>query len=81
MVQDWIIGWFEKKAKMNKESVEQSLNQGYLEAGFIDSMDFIELIGDVEEHFGIQFNDEDFADESILTISGLINRIESECEK
>lgn len=81
MVQEWVIKWFEKKAKMSREDIVGNLNAGYLEEGYMDSMDFIELIGEVEDHFGIQFSDDDFMDEKILTISGLINKIESEMKK
>lgn len=76
MIQEWVVEWFIKEAKVERQVLEQNLNIGYLEAGYIDSMEFIALISDVEEKFGIQFNDEDFMDEKILTIAGLIDRIE-----
>lgn len=78
MVQEWVIKWFEKKAKISREDILRNLNAGYLEEAYIDSMGFIELIGEIEDHFGIQFSDEDFLDEKILTISGLISKIEGE---
>lgn len=80
MVQEWVINWFEKKAKKSRDEILENLNAGYLEEAYIDSMEFIELIGEVEDHFGIQFSDDDFLDEKILTISGLINKIESEMQ-
>lgn len=76
MIQEWVIEWFIKEAKVERQALEKNLHTGYLEAGYIDSMEFIALISDVEEKFGIQFNDEDFMDEKILTIAGLIDRIE-----
>lgn len=73
---EWIINWFVENGNIEREVVENSMENNYIEAGLIDSFGFIQLVSDVEEGFGISFGDDDFANENIFVIGGLIQIIE-----
>ncbi|MBI4308465.1 MAG: acyl carrier protein [Chloroflexi bacterium] len=49
----------------------EQLKLNYFEAKLIDSLGVIELITEVEDHFGISFTDRDFQDRRFSTIGGL----------
>ena len=46
-----------------------------MEAGVIDSIGFLDLISACEEKLGIAFSDDDFSNDKIFTIAGLIDII------
>jgi acyl carrier protein len=70
-VQTWIRDWFASRTKSGKLLVESSLDVDYLEAGWLTSMEIVELITEIEQHFGLQFSDDDMQDPRFVTISGL----------
>lgn len=43
----------------------------YFEAGWIDSLGIIELVTDLEVHFGLRFEERHFQDRRFATINGL----------
>ena len=70
MSHDWILNWF---AERNPDKISTiSLNVEYYKDGLVDSFGIIELISDIENHFLIQFLDEDFRSKDFKTIGGLI---------
>ena len=75
-VQNWIIEWFVKAGSLDRQKVENSMDKNYIENGLIDSFGFIQLIADVEDTFDLSFEDKDFADETLLTISGICKKIQ-----
>ena len=70
----WLIQWFRDQGKSIADDPGQ-LN--YFEAGLIDSMEVIGLIGDIEAQFDIQFEHDDFQKREFATVSGLAQLIES----
>lgn len=78
MVEEWIMNWFEKNGSVQREKC--ILNENYLEQGYIDSFGFIALIGECEENFSISFSDDDFSNERMFTIQGLIECIQNRIE-
>lgn len=70
---EWLLGWFESNATVDRETLEQNMDVNYLDAGYIDSFVFISLIGDIEDEFGIAFDNEQFMERSFATINGLSN--------
>lgn len=74
-IEDWIIGWFEKKTDMNHQELISKMDESYLESGWIDSFQFISLISDCEEHFNLTFANDQFQDRDFATINGLSNVI------
>ena len=73
---EFIINWFFEKSMLSREEVEKGLEKNYFEQGLIDSFAFLELISQCEETFGMEFTDEDFSNEDIFTIKGLIDILE-----
>ncbi len=76
MKKEFVLEWFEKNSTMTREELENNLEINYLEEGLIDSFGFLELISACEEQLGISFNDDDFANDEMFTLSGLIATLE-----
>ena len=47
----------------------------YFEAGWLTSMEVVEFITEIEQHFGMQFSDDDMQDRRFVTIAGLTELI------
>ena len=77
---EWLLDWFENNATVDRETLEQNTDVNYLDAGYIDSFVFISLIGDIEDEFGIGFDNEQFMDRSFATIDGLAEILEEMVE-
>lgn len=75
MKKDFIIGWFAENSTLSREELEKDLTINYLETGVIDSFGFLDLISACEEKLGITFSDDDFSNDKIFTIAGLIDII------
>ena len=69
-----LINWFCNKG-LNKEDFIEKTKENYLELGFVDSLGFLELISFCEDTFSISFDDEDFENDAIFTIDGLLEVI------
>jgi acyl carrier protein len=70
-IEHWLSKWFEEKeghSAPNKHS-------DFYDSGQIDSFGIIELIGDIEDRFGVFFTDDDFRQDYFRTIAGLARLI------
>ena len=67
----WLRRWFDGREAAAAGWPERWPETNYFEAGLIDSLGVIELIADVEEHFGIAFDEGHFQDRRFSTIGGL----------
>ena len=76
MVKDFVVEWFCENSTMSKEELTGNLDINYFENSLIDSFAFLDLTACLEEKFNIEFTDDDFADDSFFTVSGLINIVE-----
>ncbi len=74
----WIIEWFASHSAIDKETLAAKSDANYFEAEFIDSFNFIFLVGDIEEHFKIKFTNDQFVDRSFATIDGLTAIIDAQ---
>lgn len=72
----FVINWFVENSMLSCDEIETDLSVNYFEQGLIDSFGFLDLINQCEEEFGIEFTDEDFSNENIFTIKGLIDILE-----
>jgi acyl carrier protein len=67
----WVLDWFAKRGVVPGATAEQQLAVNYFQAGLIDSFGVIEMIGDLENQFGIRFTEQHFQDRRFSTIGGL----------
>ncbi len=71
MVSNFVINWFKEHSAM-AEDIVNHLDDNYLTNGYIDSFGFLDLIASSEEKFSIKLSDDDFANDSIFTVNGLV---------
>jgi len=78
-VQDWLTDWFVARGKLTKkigETAPETLrNTDYFEAGWLTSMEVVEFVTEIEQHFGMQFSESDLQDPRFVTIAGLAELI------
>src|SRR5579863_5869274 len=78
-VQDWLTDWFVTRGKFTKkigETAPETLrNTDYFEAGWLTSMEVVEFVTEIEQHFGMQFSESDLQDPRFVTIAGLAELI------
>ena len=67
----WLRRWFEQREAAGAGWSEPWVDTNYFQAGLIDSLGVIELIADVEQHFGITFDESHFQDRRFATVGGL----------
>ena len=72
----WIIDWFVMNCDANAVEINANLDENYFLAGYIDSFQFINMISDIEENFGVEFDNDQFEDRSFSTVNGLSKIIE-----
>lgn len=81
-VDDWLADWFVARGKIKANAPpnqrETFLNIDYFEAGWLTSMEVVELVTEIEGEFGVQFSDRDLQDPRLATIAGLRELI-AEC--
>lgn len=70
-METWVIQWFVKHANVSEEEIRNHMDVNYFNKEYIDSFEFIELIGDIED-LGIELDNEQFEDRKFATIRGLI---------
>ena len=76
MKREFIINWFLNNSTLSEADIEKNMEENFFDLGIIDSFGFLELIGECEEKLDIAFDDEDFQNDSIFTIKGLIGLVE-----
>jgi acyl carrier protein len=74
-INDWVIKWFQKNTPMEEGELRDLRRKNYLESAWIDSLTFISLISDIENHFKIRFSNDEFQDRSFATIEGMVKII------
>ena len=78
-VQDWLTDWFVARGKLTKKigetAPETQRNTDYFEAGWLTSMEVVEFVTEIEQHFGMQFSESDLQDPRFVTIAGLVELI------
>jgi acyl carrier protein len=69
--QDWLTNWFAARGKLGKSAPPVLHDTDYFEAGWLTSMEVVELVTEIEQQFGMQFSDRDLQDPRFVTIAGL----------
>lgn len=70
-ISKWIVAWLEKNGDVDAIDITQNMDENYFTAGYIDSFKFINMISDIEESFGIEFDNSQFEDRNFTTVNGL----------
>ena len=81
MIREFIVNWFVESSSLSREQIEEDLEVNYIDKGIVDSFAFLELISACEENLEIEFTDDDFSNESIFRIAGIIRIIEAKGKK
>jgi len=76
----WVINWFASHGIAETE-IKEHFDENFFDLGYIDSFAFITLMSDIEDEFGISFDNDRFQDRSFSTIHGLAKALEEEAEK
>lgn len=76
----YIIDWFLENSFCDIADIENSLDKNYFELGWIDSMQFINFIADIEDDFDISFVNDEFQNRKFATINGLVEIITEKSE-
>lgn len=74
-VREWLVEWFVENGTVTKEILLENMDSNYFNAGFIDSFTFISLIGDLEDEYDVEFDNDQFLDREFATINGLADII------
>lgn len=70
-IKKWLVEWFVENGDVTEDILLENLEANYFNAGFLDSFTFISLIGDIEDEYEIEFDNEQFLDRDFATINGL----------
>lgn len=70
-IEAWLLSWFEKSRALDRAKAPDPESVNFFEAGWVDSLQVIELIGDVEKKFKIRFSADHFQDRRFSSIQGL----------
>lgn len=70
-ISKWIINWLVSNCGADEAEVYANMDGNYFLAGYIDSFQFINMIADVEEEFGVEFDNDQFENRSFSTVNGL----------
>jgi acyl carrier protein len=83
-ISSWIVEWFVSRGKPVGSSRE-ALQVDYLQSGLLTSLEIVELVAAIEDHYGVQFSEADMQDPRFPTIGGMselvavaLNRDQSE---
>jgi D-alanine--poly(phosphoribitol) ligase subunit 2 len=74
--QTWLLGWFRDHKGVAAPQEADPLGVNYFQAGLVDSFGVMELVGDVEQRFGIRFTADHFQDRRFVTVGGLAEMID-----
>ena len=74
-IRNWLSVWFVKNTNISEPEIAECSSKSYFELGLIDSLKFISFLSELEEHFNIQFTNDEFQDRKFSTINGLVDII------
>lgn len=73
-VSSWVVNWFSARGKLVCRA-EEALPIDYLQAGLLTSLEIVEFVGALEDHFAIQLSEEQMQDPRFSTIGGIADLI------
>jgi acyl carrier protein len=72
-VKDYIL----KNILIGSSDITLDLDESFLQRGILNSTGILELVGFIEEHFGITFKDEDITPENLDSLSAVSAYVQS----
>jgi len=72
---DFILSYIQKEYTIDPAKDPMALN--YAESGYIDSMGMVKFIVDIEDEFGIAFEDEELSSPDFKVVGRLIALVDS----
>jgi acyl carrier protein len=66
----WLVEWFASRGKSVGDARE-ALQVDYLQSGLLTSLEIVELVSAIEDHYRVQFSESDMQDSRFSTIGGL----------
>ncbi len=72
---EWVRRWFEAKGSIPGATIAEKLAVDYFEAGLIDSLAIVGLVGEIETEFSVRFEDRHYREPRFSTIGGLADII------
>lgn len=76
-VEDWLVDWFAEHASVERSQIDANRSADYFERGWIDSLQAITLISEVEGTFDVEFSNDEFQNQEFTTITGFAGIIKS----
>lgn len=76
MIKEYVIQYFLTQHHASHLTPETILDFNYLEGNFFSSIQFIQMIGDFEDKFSIEFSNEQLKSPEFSIVGKLINLIE-----
>ncbi len=79
-MQSWLTDWFVTRGKVHTNvtsavPADTLSKTDYFEAGWLTSMEVVELVTEIERQFAVQFSERDLQDPRFVTIAGLTELI------
>lgn len=75
-VRPWLLDWFTTHADIPRDTLEADGGANFIKEGWIDSVQFIKLVGEVEEHWGLFLGNDVLEDAAFFTLDGMAKAIE-----
>jgi acyl carrier protein len=69
-VSNWVVDWFRSRGKL-RANAHEVLQIDYLQSGLLSSLEIVELVSEIEGHFGIQFTEQEMQNSRFPTIGGI----------
>jgi acyl carrier protein len=73
-ISNWIKEWFISRGKPLVRA-QEGLDVDYLQSGLLTSLEIVEFVAAIEDHFGMQFSESEMQDPRFSTIGGMAELI------
>jgi len=78
-IETYVVALMQKKYTLKKVDDLYSFN--YVESGYVDSIELLQFLVEIEDHFDFEFDDDELSSNSIHTVGGLIEIICSKLQE
>jgi acyl carrier protein len=72
----WLFDWFSSRGKI-RCGAQEAFAIDYLQSGLLSSLEMVEFVSELEDHFAMQFSEEEMQDPRFSTIGGIAELIAS----